>query len=210
MYVAGLPQDSFIAFLVLDPVGLRPYKQFFREQKLVDLIRSGRMRMVWGRMAQFWPNKPTGCQEEPPTGGAEKLYDPGKSNEALMNKNSWTFIKNPKFYWIYFPWPPLIFGVHSNLPVTVYSGFVRPTYRGFAVSEVMDLCVTRRRAGSGGLEGEAMVWKILEINSLCGNQRRFLPFGKSGSWNINRGLLPSSFCLLAKLQIFLLNRFLAR
>ena len=26
-------QDSFIAFLVLDPVGLRPYKQFFREQK---------------------------------------------------------------------------------------------------------------------------------------------------------------------------------
>ena len=88
MYVAGLPQDSFIAFLVLDPVGLRPYKQFFRQQKLVDLIRSGRMRMVWGRMAQFWPNKPTGCQEEPPTGGAEKLYDPGKSNEALMNKNS--------------------------------------------------------------------------------------------------------------------------
>ena len=98
-----------------------------------------------------------------------------------MNKNSWTFIKNPNFLLNALSPTTTTDIWYSNLPVTVYSGFVRPTYRGFAVSEVMDLCVTRRRAGSGGLEGEAMVWKILEINSLCGNQRRFLPFGKSGS-----------------------------
>lgn len=153
-------QDSFIAFLVLDPVGLRPYKQFFREQKewiWFDLAGSG-----WGRMAQFCPNKPTDCQE-PPTGGSEKLYDPGKPNEALMNKNSWTFIKNPNSIEYTFSLATLIYG--SNLPVDVYSGFVRRTYRGFAVSEVMDLCATRRRGQverGNGLEdtrNQLFVWK---------------------------------------------------
>lgn len=55
--------------------------------------------------------------------------------------------------------------------MTVYSGFVEPTYRGFAASEVMDLCVTRRGVlalGGGqvergnGLEdtrNQLFVWK---------------------------------------------------
>ena len=40
----------------------------------------------------------------------------------------------------------------SNLPLVVYSRFVRPTYHGFARSEVMDLCVTRRIRRVGQVE----------------------------------------------------------
>ena len=40
----------------------------------------------------------------------------------------------------------------SNLPLVVYSRFVRPTYHGFARSEVMDLCVTRRIGRVGQVE----------------------------------------------------------
>ena len=101
--------------------------------------------MGWGRMAQFRPNKPTACQE-PPTARAEKLYDPGKSNEALkflrIHKKSYfhrTFLVTIPMY-------------SSNLPLVVYSRFVRPTYHGFARSEVMDLCVTRRIGRVGQVE----------------------------------------------------------
>ena len=108
MYVAGLPQDSFIAFLVLDPVGLRPYKQFFREQKgWIWFDLAGWFGAGWHNSGQ---TNPRPVRRSHPREGAEKLYDPGKPNEALMNKNSWTFIKNPKFCWIHFPWPPLIYG----------------------------------------------------------------------------------------------------
>ena len=93
-------QDSFIAFLVLDPVGLRPYKQFFRGQK----------RWIWFDLAGWvgagWHNSgqtnPRAVRSHPRE-GAEKLYDPGKPNEALMNKNSRSFIKNPNFIKHTFP-----------------------------------------------------------------------------------------------------------
>ena len=206
MYVAGLPQDSFIAFLVLDPVGLRPYKQFFREQK----------EWIWFDLAGWsgagWHNSgqtnPRPVRRSHPREGAEKLYDPGKPNEALMNKNSWTSLKIPNFIEYTFP---------DHHWYTVQQFACDRVFR-ICPADISWICsvgsygfVCDQTSGSGG---EAMVWKILEINSLCGNQRRFLPFGKSGSWNINRGLLlPSNekrFCLLAKLQIFLVNRFLAR
>ena len=93
-------QDSFIAFLVLDPVGLRPYKQFFRRQK-------GGSDSIWqdglGQDGTILAKQTHGLSGATHGRGAEKLYDPGKSNEALMNKNSRRFIKNPNFIENTFP-----------------------------------------------------------------------------------------------------------
>ena len=93
-------QDSFIAFLVLDPVGLRPYKQFFREQKgWIWFDLAGWAGAGWHNSGQTNPRPVRSHPRE----GAEKLYDPGKPNEALMNKNSRSFIKNPNFIEYTFP-----------------------------------------------------------------------------------------------------------
>ena len=181
-------QDSFIAFLVLDPVGLRPYKQFFREQKgWIWFDLAGWAGAGWHNSGQTNPRPVRSHPRE----GAEKLYDPGKPNEALMNKNSRSFIKNPNFIEYTFP---------DHWYMVAICRW--PCIQDLSSRHIVDL--QRRKLWicvwpdvgywhwAGVRWREAMVWKILEINSLCGNQRRFLPFGKSGSWTINRGLLPAN------------------
>ena len=160
------------------------YKQFFREQKAwIWFDLAGWSGAGWHNSGQ---TNPPACQE-PPTGeGAEKLYDPGKPNEGTMNKNSWNL--KSKIYLIHFFDRKYIVAI-CRWPCI--QDLLSRHIVDLQLSEVMDLCATRRR-WLVWVRWGAMVRKILEINSLCGNQSGFLPFGKSGSSTINRGLLPSN------------------
>ena len=182
-------QDSFIAFLVLDPVGLRPYKQFFREQK-------GGSDSIWqdglGQDGTILAKQTHGLS------GATH----GRGQKNFMIRESLT-----KPWWIKILEASLKIQILLNtlsLTTDIWWQFAGDRVFRICRADISWIC----SVGSYGFVcdqtwwgywhwagvrwREAMVWKILEINSLCGNQRRFLPFGKSGSWTINRGLLPAN------------------
>ena len=84
-------QDSFIAFLASDPVGLRPYKQFFRRQKLgSDSIWLRWVGAGWHNSGQ---TNPRPVRSHPRQG--QKNFMIRESLTKLWN--SWGFIKNPIF-----------------------------------------------------------------------------------------------------------------
>ena len=170
-------QDSFIAFLASDPVGLRPYKQFFRRQKLGS-------DSIWLRwVGAGWHNSdqtnPRPVRSHPRQGQKNFMI-----RESLTKPwNSWGFIKKSNFHRTC---------DHSDVQQQFASGCVFK----ICAADISWICtvgsygfVCDQTYWAGGSGGGSMVWKILEINSLCGNQSGFLPFGKWGSWTINRGLL---------------------
>ena len=180
-------QNSFIAFLASDPVGLR------RDINSSSGSKKPGSDSIWqdglgqdGTILAKQTHRPV--RSHPRERGQKNFMIRESLTKVRWIKILETSLKiqNISFSFL---WQQIYC---SNLPVTMYSGFVEPTYRGFAtVGSYGFVCDQTSLAGVGQVEG-AMVRKILEINSLCGNQSGFLPFGKSGSSTINRGLLPSN------------------